>query len=60
VSFAAMALYVTSQRVFVVVDFVIDSVQKLLDILSYKPVAKKKKKKKPKKMLQCLPLLMHD
>jgi hypothetical protein len=31
VSFAATTLCVASQRVFVVVDFVIDSVRKLLD-----------------------------
>jgi hypothetical protein len=36
VSFAAITLYVASQRVFVVVDyFVIDSVRKLLDTFSY-------------------------
>jgi hypothetical protein len=41
VSFAAITLYVASQRVFVVVlvlvlvDFVIDSVRKMLDTLSY-------------------------
>jgi hypothetical protein len=36
-SFAAITLYVASQRVFLVVSvyFVIDSVRKLLDILSY-------------------------
>jgi hypothetical protein len=31
VSFAAITLCVASQRVFIVVDFVIDSVRKLLD-----------------------------
>jgi hypothetical protein len=35
VSFAAKALCVASQRVFVVVYFVIDSVRKLLDIPPY-------------------------
>jgi hypothetical protein len=36
VSFAAIALCVASQRVFIVVDyFVIDSVRKLLVILTY-------------------------
>jgi hypothetical protein len=37
VSFAAITLYVASQRVFVVVSmyFVIDSVRKLLDTSSY-------------------------
>jgi hypothetical protein len=36
VSFAALTLYVASQRVFtVVVDFVIDSARKLLDAPSY-------------------------
>jgi hypothetical protein len=37
VSFAAITLCVASQRVFIVVSvyFVIDSVQKLLDTLSY-------------------------
>jgi hypothetical protein len=35
VSFAAVTLCVASQRVFVVVYFVIVSVRKLLDILSY-------------------------
>jgi hypothetical protein len=35
VSFAAITLCVASQRVFVVVYFVIDSVRKLLDIPSY-------------------------
>jgi hypothetical protein len=35
VSFAAITLCVASHRVFVVVDFVIDSVRKLLDIPSY-------------------------
>jgi hypothetical protein len=34
-SFAAVTLFVASQRVFVVVYFVIDSVRKLLDTLSY-------------------------
>jgi hypothetical protein len=34
-SFAAIALRVASQRVFIVVYFVIDSVRKLLDIPSY-------------------------
>jgi hypothetical protein len=34
-SFATITLCVASQRVFVVVDFVIDSVRKLLDIPSY-------------------------
>jgi uncharacterized membrane protein len=34
VSFAATTLCVASQRVFIVVYFVIDSVRKLLDILS--------------------------
>jgi hypothetical protein len=35
VSFAAITLYVASQRVFVVVYFVIDSVWKLLDTPTY-------------------------
>jgi hypothetical protein len=35
VSFAAITLCVASQRVFVVVYFVIESVRKLLDTLSY-------------------------
>jgi hypothetical protein len=35
VSFAAITLYVASQRVFDVVYFVIDSVRKLLDMPSY-------------------------
>jgi hypothetical protein len=35
VSFAALSLYVASQRVYVVVYFVIDSVRKLLDTPSY-------------------------
>jgi len=35
VSFAAIALCVVSQRVFIVVDFVIDSVRRLLDTPSY-------------------------
>jgi hypothetical protein len=35
VSFAAITLYVASQRVFIVVYFVIDSVRKLLDTPSY-------------------------
>jgi uncharacterized membrane protein len=35
VSFGAITLCVASQRVFVVVYFVIDSVRKLLDTLSY-------------------------
>jgi hypothetical protein len=35
VSFAAITLCVASQRVFVVVDFVIDSILKLLDTPSY-------------------------
>jgi hypothetical protein len=35
VSFAAISLYVASQRVFIVVHFVIESVQKLLDRPSY-------------------------
>jgi hypothetical protein len=37
VSFAAITLCISSQRVFIVVSvyFVIDSVRKLLDILSY-------------------------
>jgi hypothetical protein len=36
VNFAAITLYVTSQLVFIiVVDFVIDSVRKLLDTPSY-------------------------
>jgi hypothetical protein len=37
VSFAAITLCVASQRVFVVVYFVIDSVRKLLDTPSYIP-----------------------
>jgi len=36
VSFATMTLYVASQRVFIVVYFVIDSARKLLDTPSYK------------------------
>jgi hypothetical protein len=36
VSFAAITLCVASQRVFVVVYFVIDSIRKLMDIPSYK------------------------
>jgi hypothetical protein len=39
VSFAAVTLFVASQRVFVVVYFVIDSVRKLLDTASYKTPA---------------------
>jgi len=35
VSFAAMSICVASQRVFIVVSFVIDLVRKLLDTLSY-------------------------
>jgi hypothetical protein len=35
VSFAAITLYVDSQRVFIVVYFVIDSVRKLLDTTLY-------------------------
>jgi hypothetical protein len=35
VSFAVITLCVASQRVFIVVSFVIDSVRKLLDTLSY-------------------------
>jgi hypothetical protein len=35
VSFSAITLYVASQRVFIVVDFFIDSVRKLLDSPSY-------------------------
>jgi hypothetical protein len=35
VSFAAITLCIASQRVFIVVYFVIDSVRKLLDIPSY-------------------------
>jgi len=35
VSFAAINLCIASQREFVVVDFVIDSVRKLLDTPSY-------------------------
>jgi hypothetical protein len=39
VSFAVITLFVASQRVFVVVVyFVIDSVRKFLDTLSYTPV----------------------
>jgi hypothetical protein len=40
VSFAAITLYVASQRVFIVVSvyFVMDSVQKLLDTPSYENV----------------------
>jgi hypothetical protein len=38
VSFASITLCVASQRVFVVVDFVIESVRKLLDTPSYKPM----------------------
>jgi hypothetical protein len=38
VSFAIITLCVASQRVFVVVYFVIDSVRKLLDIPSYSVV----------------------
>jgi uncharacterized membrane protein len=34
-SFAAITLCVASQRVFIIVYFVIDSVRKLLDTLSY-------------------------
>jgi hypothetical protein len=37
VSFAAITLCVASQRVFIVVYFVIDSVRKLLDTPSYSP-----------------------
>jgi hypothetical protein len=37
VSSAAISFCVASQRVFIVVDFVIDSVRKLLDTPSYKP-----------------------
>jgi uncharacterized membrane protein len=35
VSFAVITLCIASQRVFIVVYFVIDSVRKLSDILSY-------------------------
>jgi hypothetical protein len=35
VSFAAITLHVASQRVFIVVYFVVDSVRKLLDTPSY-------------------------
>jgi hypothetical protein len=35
VSFAVKTLCVASQQVFIIVDFVIDSVRKLLDIPSY-------------------------
>jgi hypothetical protein len=35
VNFAAITLCIASQRVFVVVDFVIDSFRKLLDTPSY-------------------------
>jgi len=35
VNFAAITFCVASKRVFVVVDFAIDSVRKLLDTLSY-------------------------
>jgi hypothetical protein len=35
-SFAATALYVAYQRVYIAVDFVIDSVRKLLDTPSYR------------------------
>jgi hypothetical protein len=38
VSFAAITIYFASQRVFVVVDFVIDSVLKLLDTPSFSSV----------------------
>jgi hypothetical protein len=34
VSFAAITIYITSKRVFIVVYFVIDSVRKLLDTTS--------------------------
>jgi len=37
VSFVAITLRVASQRVFIVVDFVIDSVRKLLNTPSYYP-----------------------
>jgi len=36
VSFATITLCVASQQVFVVVDFIINSVQKLLDTPSYR------------------------
>jgi hypothetical protein len=36
VSFAAIALCIASQRVFIVVDFVIDSIRKILGTASYK------------------------
>jgi hypothetical protein len=50
VSFAAISLCVVCQRVFiVVVDFVIDSVRKLLDTPSYKRVRKLKRQKERKK-----------
>jgi hypothetical protein len=39
VSFAAITLCVASQRVFIVVHFVIDSVRKLLDTLSHFTIA---------------------
>jgi hypothetical protein len=35
VSFAAITLCIASQRLFIVVDFVIDSVRKILDTPSY-------------------------
>jgi hypothetical protein len=40
VSFTAITLCVASQRVFIVVSayFVVESVQKLLDTLSYRPI----------------------
>jgi hypothetical protein len=62
VSFAAIALCIASQRVFivvVVVDFVIDSVRKLLDIPSYTaqtlshPTASRRRRKvRREKLLQ--------
>jgi hypothetical protein len=40
VTLAAITLCVASQRVFVVVYFVIDSVRKILDTPSYLPLAR--------------------
>jgi hypothetical protein len=46
-SFVAITLCVTSQRVFIVVNFVIDSVRKLLDTPSYKILVGNAETKKP-------------
>jgi hypothetical protein len=45
VSFAAIIVLVASQRVFIVIYFVIDSVRKLLDTFSYTEIRKKKNRR---------------